>query len=359
MSKFLSDKYSALSPYTPGEQPQDMKYIKLNTNESPFEVGRRVMEKAYDAAERIHLYPDPECACLRDALAELYGVERQNVIVTNGSDEALNFIFMCYGGAEHPFVFPDITYGFYSVFANLNGVPYSVIPLKNNFEIDVLDYTGINKNIVFANPNAPTGILMPLESVRKIAESNKDNIVVVDEAYIDFGGESSIVLTKEYKNLIVTGTFSKSRSMAGARVGFAIADEEIINDMNMIRYSTNPYNINGFSLMCALEVIKNNDYYMNNCKEIVIIRDKVRKELMEIGFKVTDSKANFLFAKHKNIGGKELYQKLKDRGILVRHFDGERIRDYIRITIGNAKQMKAFTECVKIITEEVEKNETV
>lgn len=349
MSRFFSERHSALEAYTPGEQPQDMKYIKLNTNESPFRIPDEVRIAAAAAAERANLYPDPECTVLKAKLAALCGVESDNIILTNGSDEVLNFIFMAYGDKNHPFLFPDITYGFYKVFAEVNNIPYTELPLGEDFTIDTDCYCKRNANIVIANPNAPTGMAVSNDKIREIAQSNPDNIITVDEAYVDFGGESAIGLTRELPNLIVTQTFSKSRSMAGARLGFAVAQRGLIADLNTIKYSTNPYNINSFTMNAAIAAVDNNDYFADNCKKIIKTRENVKQRLGKMGFFLTDSRANFLFARHGAISGADLYGELKKRGVLVRHFDSERIKEYNRITIGTQEQMDRFCE----ITEEI------
>lgn len=352
MSRFFSSKHSLLRAYTPGEQPQDMQYIKLNTNESPFPVPESVKKAAADASARINLYPDPECSILKYKIAEMCGVGADNVILANGSDEILNFIFAAYGDDKHPFIFPDITYGFYKVFAQLNGVMYNEMPLRDDFTIGIGDYCNKNKNIIIANPNAPTGICITLDDITAIAKSNPDNIVTIDEAYVDFGGDSAIKLINELPNLIVTQTFSKSRSMAGARLGFAVAQRELINDLSTIRYSTNPYNINSFTMNAAIAAVAENDYFMENCRKIAETRESVKNRLEKMGFILTDSKANFLFAKHDAVSGEELYSELKRRGVLVRHFESERISQYNRITIGSSEQMKKFCDITeKILTE--------
>ena len=268
MSKFFSKKYSALVPYTPGEQPKDMKYIKLNTNESPFPPTKSVLDAVAKEAGRLQLYSDPEVSDATQALAELYGVKKENVILTNGSDEVLNFAFMAFADAERPIVFPDITYGFYKVFAELGNIPYEEIPLTDRLEIDPRDYIGVGKTVVIANPNAPTGIYLPLDVIEKIVASNPNNVVIVDEAYVDFGGESAVPLTKKYDNLLVTGTFSKSRSLAGARLGFGIGNSALIADLCTIKYSTNPYNVNRMTAAAGLAALCDNDYYMDNCLKI-------------------------------------------------------------------------------------------
>ena len=245
MSRFLIEDYQRLEAYTPGEQPTDMKYIKLNTNESPYPPSRGVL-KALSGEEvsRLNLYPDPECKELKDALASLYGLTRENVFLSNGSDDILNFSFMAFCGKQTPVRFPEISYGFYKVYAELYGVDYTAVPLREDFSIDIRDYMGNDANVVIANPNAPTGIALSLDEIERIVKANPDRLVLIDEAYVDFGGQSAVALTKQYDNLLVVGTYSKSRSMAGARLGFAFGNRELIADLEKIKFSTNPYNIN-------------------------------------------------------------------------------------------------------------------
>ncbi len=353
MSKFLSSKYERLEVYTPGEQPQDKKYIKLNTNESPYPPSRGVIEAMTVAEiESLRLYSDPECKRLRAAIAELYGVGAENVYLSNGSDDILNFAFMAFASDKTPAVFPEISYGFYKVFAELHGVKYKKIPLCEDFSINPDDYCNTGALTVIANPNAPTGLALSLSEVEKIVRANPDNVVVIDEAYVDFGAESAVELTKKYKNLLVVQTYSKSRSMAGARLGFAIANREIIDDLNRIKYSTNPYNVNRLTLTLGEAAVRDNEYYMNNCKRVVEAREYARAELSALGFSVLDSKANFLFAKSEDIGGEELYLELKERGILVRHFNDEKIKDYNRITVGTKEDMRTLIATVRTILEE-------
>ena len=349
MSKFFSQKHDRLIPYTPGEQPKDMKYIKLNTNESPYPPSDGAIQDAAKEAQQLRLYPDPECYSLRKEIASYYGVEIENVGPSNGSDEILNFIFMAYGDSENPFVFPDITYGFYNVFCTVNNIPYEEIPLEDDFAIDIDKYCGINKNIVIANPNAPTGIFVPLSEIERIVKTNPHNIVVVDEAYVDFGGESAVGLIGKYENLIVVQTFSKSRSMAGARLGFCIAQKELCKDLNTIRYSINPYNINRMTMAAGCAAIRDGEYFDKNRKEIMATREKTAAELVKMGFSVLPSKTNFLFAKSDAISGDTLYKKLREEGILVRHFTSERICEYNRITIGTPEEMETFINAVKKI----------
>lgn len=356
MSRFINGKFSSLQAYTPGEQPTDMKYIKLNTNESPYPPSKGVLEVlSSEEVSRLNLYPDPECKVLKESIASLYGVRKENVFVSNGSDDILNFFFMAFcDDKEHPVKFPSISYGFYSVYAELYGVDHKRVDLKEDFSIDISDYLGNDANVVIANPNAPTGIALTRAEIEKIVTSNPDRLVLVDEAYVDFGAESSVELTKKYENLLVVCTYSKSRSMAGARLGFAIGNAEIIKDLEKIKYSTNPYNINRLTMVAGIAAIKDNDYYMDNCRRIEDTREYTQKKLVEMGFCVTDSKSNFIFAMHPEIGGEELYLTLKSRGILVRHFTSERIREYNRITVGTREQMDKLIQTVADILKEKE-----
>lgn len=352
MSQFLDERYSGLEAYVPGEQPQDKKYIKLNTNESPYPPSEAVMDAVNRGqTELLRLYPDPDGRVLTKKLADYYGVKSENVFLANGSDDILNFAFMAYGANGRKSYFADITYGFYSVFANLHLSHYTEIPLKDDFTIDVDAFCGKDGIIFIANPNAPTGIALTLEEIEKILETNKDNVVVIDEAYVDFGAMSAVKLVNKYNNLLVVQTYSKSRSMAGARLGFAIGSADIIGDLHKLRYSTNPYNINRLTLVAGEKTIDSQKYYDDNCKKIAESREYTRKELEKLGFFVLNSKANFLFAKSDDIDGEELYLKLKDKGILVRHFTKEKIKDFNRITIGTREQMEILVNTIKEIME--------
>ena len=351
MSRFFSEKYASLVPYTPGEQPRDMQYVKLNTNESPFLPSPGVKAAVAAEADRVQLYSDPECTALRAELAEVYGVRDEQVIMTNGSDEVLNFAFMAFADEKSPLAFADITYGFYPVFAKLNNIPYEEIPLKEDFSIDPCDYCGIGKTIVIANPNAPTGLCLPLSAIEEILQTNPDNVVIIDEAYVDFGADSAVTLVDKYDNLLVTQTFSKSRSMAGARLGFGIGNEKLIADLNTVKYSTNPYNVNRLTAAAGIAALRENDYYMNNCRTIAENRAWTTEQLTRLGFTVLDSKANFVFAKSAAIDGETLYQRLKARGVLVRHFNKPRIAPFVRITIGTMEQMQILIHTIQTILE--------
>lgn len=339
MSRYFSKKFKALVPYTPGEQPKEMKYIKLNTNESPFPPSEMAMKKATEAVKNLQLYCDPECHELVKKASEVFSVDTDEILFTNGSDEILNFAFSAFCDETHPAVFPDITYGFYPVFAEINRVPYEEIPLKDDFTISVDDYIGINKTIFIANPNAPTGIALSLNDIEKIVSSNPESVIVIDEAYVDFGTKSAVSLIHKYSNLLVTQTFSKSRSLAGGRLGFGIACKELIADLNTIKYSTNPYNINSLTQAVGAGVLEDEEYTKSNCKTIIENREYLTKKLEAMGFFVLPSKANFVFARHDKIDGRALYETLKSKGVLVRHFDSERLRDYNRITVGTKEQI--------------------
>ena len=343
MSRFFSHRLSELVPYTPGEQPRDMQYIKLNTNESPFPPSPSVIRAAEAEAGRLQLYSDPTCRELVDKMAEILSVPADHVVMTNGSDEVLNFAFMAFADEEHPLVFPAVTYGFYPVFAALNRIPYEEIPLKEDFSVDYRDYLNLGgKTIVIANPNAPTGLCLTLAEIEEILKTNPDGVVIIDEAYVDFGAESAVSLVDKYDNLLVTQTFSKSRSLAGARLGFGVGQKALIDDLHTVRYSTNPYNVNRMTAAAGHAALCDNDYYMQNCRVIMENRDFTTKALRDLGFEVLDSKTNFVFARSARIGGEALYLELKRRGILVRHFSKEGIAEFNRITIGTGEQMQTL-----------------
>ncbi len=348
MSRFLKERYQALEAYTPGEQPRDMEYIKLNTNESPYPPAPAVVAAMNSGEiERLRLYSDPTAKGLKEALAELYALSAEQIFLSNGSDDILNFAFMAYG--QKGAIFPDITYGFYPVFAQLHGVEYQEIPLEPNFSVNFKKYLNQNKLIVIANPNAPTGMSIGLDAIEEILKSNLDGVVVIDEAYVDFGGKSCYKLIDRYENLLVVRTFSKSRCLAGGRLGYAFANAALIADLEKIKYSTNPYNINRLTLLLGEQTAKADAYYMEKCGEIIKTRETTAQALEEMGFEVLPSDANFLFARHPKIGGEQLYLELKKRGILVRHFTKERIRDFNRITIGTPKEMQTMISKIKEI----------
>lgn len=346
MSRFLKAQYQAMEAYVPGEQPRDMEYIKLNTNESPYPPAPQVLEAlTQEDVALLRLYPDPNGGELKRKLAALYGVRSENLFLSNGSDDILNFAFMAFPG-ETGAVFPDITYGFYPVFARLHGVPYAEIPLREDFSVDHRDYLGLHKMIVIANPNAPTGLDIPVWQIEEILKTNPDSVVVIDEAYVDFGGTSCYPLIENYENLLVVRTFSKSRCMAGGRLGYAIGSRALIEDLEKIKYSTNPYNIDRLTMRLGEATVDAESYYQDKCARIVQTRQWTKARLEEMGFTVLPGKTNFLFAKSPRISGEELYKALKKRGILVRYFGNARTKAFIRVTIGTNAQMERFIETV-------------
>ncbi len=348
MSKFLNSKLNSLEAYVPGEQPQDKRYVKLNTNESPFPPSVKVLEAVNSGAvSRLRLYSDPECRVLRETIAERYGVQKENVFVSNGSDDILNFSFLAFG--EKGVAYADITYGFYPVFTNLYGLTAEVVPLNQDFSLNVEAFKGRNKLVVIANPNAPTGMYVSLAEIEDIVTSNPNGVVIIDEAYVDFGGETAVSLTKKYDNLLVSKTFSKSRSLAGARLGYAIANEKLIEDLNLVKYSTNPYNVNSLTQIAGVKAMEDEEYFQANVEKIKTAREYTTTELEKLGFKVLPSRANFIFAESDSISGLDLYLKLKEEGVLIRHFEKARISNFNRITIGSIEEMQIFIEKVKKI----------
>ena len=351
MSRFFTEKYAELVPSTPGEQPKDQQYVKLNTNESPFPPSPGVLAAVEAEAKRLQLYSDPESGEVSRAFAASLGLKQSQVLATNGSDEALNFAFMAFG---RELAFPDISYGFYPVFAALNHIPYTEIPLREDLRIAAEDYEGLGKMIVIANPNAPTGLCLSLGEIEAILKANPDQVVLIDEAYVDFGAESAVKLLGEYDNLLICQTFSKSRSLAGARLGFAIGSEALIRDLNTIKYSTNPYNVNRMTAAAGLAALREDFYYKENARTIMENRAWTMAELKKLGFAGTDSRSNFLFVRHPALGGEALYKKLKARGVLVRHFKKPRIEDYVRITVGSREQMAVLLRETEAILKEAQ-----
>ncbi|MCI7726171.1 MAG: histidinol-phosphate transaminase [Clostridiales bacterium] len=346
MSRFLNQQYQSLEAYTPGEQPRDMQYIKLNTNESPYPPAPSVVEAMTgEQVELLRLYSDPTAKGLKDKLAGLYGVKPENVFISNGSDEVLNFAFMAFGG--NGAVFPDISYGFYEVYADLYAINAEKIPLESDFSIDYRKYCGKNKLVVIANPNAPTGMTIPVWQIEEIVKSNPDSLVLIDEAYVDFGGETCLPLIGTYDNLLVTRTYSKSRCLAGGRLGYAFGSPAVIADLEKIKYSTNPYNINRLTLLLGEKTVEAESYYQEKCREIEATRAWTTQQLAGLGFTVLPSKANFIFVKTDQMDGGELYKKLKEKGILVRHFTNPRICQFNRVTIGTKQQMQTLIDTVK------------
>ncbi len=352
MSKFLSLEARRLDPYTPGEQPQDQQYIKLNTNESPFPPSPRVV-KAVSRAElqKLYLYSDPACAALNAAIAKYYELQPENVITGNGSDEILAFAFRAFCGEGKPAAFADITYGFYEAQTALFGLEAERIPLREDFTLNVEDYMDFPGTIFIANPNAPTGMAISRTDIQRLLEKDPSRVVVVDEAYVDFGGESCVPMLYRYDNLLVVQTMSKSRSLAGGRLGFALGSAGLIEDLNRVKYSFNPYNVNRLSLIAGAAAVEDAAYFETCCKAIQGNRAWLTGELERLGFMVLPSSANFVFAKSDRISGGDLYRQLKENGILVRWFDRDRLRDFVRITIGSMEQMAALADALDRILE--------
>ena len=353
MSRFLRPKYEKLVPYTPGEQPKVLNLTKLNTNECPFPPSQKALAFAAEHTRPLNLYSDIEGYDVRAALAELYGIGPENLLLGNGSDEILNFAFMAFCDEKKPAAFPDISYGFYPVFADLNRIPYTQIPLRPDYSIAPEDYYDLGRTIFLANPNAPTGLALTRAQVRAILERNRNNVVVIDEAYVDFGGETCIPLIKDYDNLLVIQTFSKSRSMAGARLGFAAGDKALIDDLNTIKYSTNPYNVNSMTLALGLGVLLDEETTKANCRTVMDNRAYTTAALEELGFTVLPSCSNFIFTVSDRITSLELYTKLKERGVLIRRFDKAGIETWSRITIGTREQMDILLKNIREILEEL------
>ena len=355
MSRYLNQRYQRLEAYVPGEQPRDMEYIKLNTNESPYPPAPQVIEAMTgEDVALLRLYSDPTGKGLKEKLAGLYGVSSENIFLSNGSDDILNFAFMAF--AQDGAVFPDISYGFYPVFSELHGIPGREIPLREDFSLNPGDYHDAKAMVVIANPNAPTGMSISVAEIRKILEMNPDTGVVIDEAYVDFGGESWYRLVREFENLLVVRTVSKSRGLAGGRLGYAFGCPALIADLEKLKYATNPYNVNRLTLLLGEKTVEEETYYQEKCGEIIRIRERTARDLKKMGFEVLPSRANFLFVRHPDLPGETLYRNLKERGFLVRHFSKARIREYNRVTIGTAEQMILFGKAVEEILEECHEN---
>lgn len=352
MSRYMSARFDGLEAYVPGEQPQDRSYVKLNTNESPFPPAPAVLAAVDGEVKNLNLYPDPEGRALREKLAERYGVKPENVFLANGSDELLSFAFMAFCDRERPVAFPAISYGFYPVYANLYQVPYTEIPLREGFVLAAEDYCGLNRNIVLANPNAPTGRAIPVCDIEEIVRTNPNHVVLIDEAYIDFGGESCLPLIQKYDNLLVCQTFSKFRSLAGGRLGFALAGRGLIEDLEKIKYSTNSYNVNRLTMAAAAATLDSSDYYTENSKKIQANRAYTTEELSRLGFETLPSVTNFIFTRCPKLDGGRLYQALKSKGVLVRHWDKPEIAGWCRVTIGTREQMDIFLDKVREIIKE-------
>ncbi len=327
-------------PYIPGEQPKDCGIIKLNTNENPYPPSPRVkaVMDSFDDA-KMRLYPDTNSTVLVEALAEKYNVKPSQVFVGVGSDDVISMAFLTFFNSDKPVLFPDITYSFYDVWADVYRIPYETKSLDENFRIKPDDYKCENGGIIFPNPNAPTGVLESLDKIEKIIKANPDSVVIIDEAYVDFGGESCIPLVEKYDNLLVVQTFSKSRSMAGMRIGFAIGNEKLIKFMNDVKFSINSYTMNPLSQLCGAEAVYDNDYFVKTTSEIIETREYSKKKLTELGFTYPDSMSNFIFASHSEVDAGVIFEELKKRKIFVRYWNKPRISNHLRITVGTREEM--------------------
>lgn len=344
--KAWKNNIRSVVPYVPGEQPKSSNTIKLNTNENPYPPSPKVMELC-SRIDDLRLYPDPEAGKLVEALAAYKGLDRNQVFVGVGSDDVLAMAFLTFFNSDRPILFPDITYSFYDVWAELFRIPYETRPLDDNFFIRKEDYYGENGGVIFPNPNAPTGVLMPLSEICDILDHNQDVIVIVDEAYIDFGGVSALSLLSSYENLLIVQTFSKSRSMAGMRIGYAMGNPELIKAMNDVKYSFNSYTMNRPSILLGAASIEDEEYFQETTQKIIHTREWVKEELRDLGFVFPDSAANFIFASHKTVPAKEIFEAARAENIYVRYFARERIDNYLRITIGTDEEMKALIDFLK------------
>lgn len=335
-------------PYVPGEQPHVENMIKLNTNENPYPPAPGVQKKMKDMdADLFRMYPDPACSLLVNEIADFYGVDKDQVFVGVGSDDVLAMSFMTFFNGTQPILFPDITYSFYDVWADMLGISYEVQPLDEKFCIRKEDYYKPNGGIVFPNPNAPTGVAMAVENIEDIVKHNQDSIVIIDEAYVDFGAESALPLIRKYDNLMIVQTFSKSRSMAGMRIGFAMADAGLIRYLNDVKYSFNSYTMSQAALELGAEAVRDRTYFEETLAKIISTRERTKKELAGLGFVFPDSRSNFIFASHRSCPAKELFEALRKEHIYVRYFDKPRINNYLRITIGTDRQMDVFLAFLK------------
>ncbi|MCD7880821.1 MAG: histidinol-phosphate transaminase [Clostridiales bacterium] len=351
MKEFWSGRIQSITPYTPGEQPRERKFIKLNTNENPYPPSPKALEAIRQGTgEALRLYPDPAGAELVQALAEVYGLEEEQIFVGNGSDEVLSFAFQAFFDQGSEIVFPDITYSFYPVYANLFGIRCRTVPLGDDFTLPMEPFLGGNDGVVIANPNAPTGIELGTDGIRRILEGNPERVVIVDEAYVDFGGESVVPLIRDYPNLLVVQTASKSRSLAGLRVGFAFGNPDLIAGLNCVKNSVNSYTLDRLAIAGAAAAVRDVDYFDARRRQVMATRERTVGQLKELGFTVLPSRTNFIFASHPAVSGRELFSGLRREGILVRWFDQPRIADFLRITIGTDGDMDALASALERLT---------
>ncbi|RAU46967.1 MULTISPECIES: histidinol-phosphate transaminase [unclassified Pseudomonas] len=347
MSKFWSPFVRDLVPYVPGEQPKLSKLVKLNTNENPYGPSPKAIEAMRaEVNDNLRLYPDPNSDLLKQAVARYYGVDARQVFLGNGSDEVLAHAYHAFFLREKPLLFPDISYSFYPVYCGLYGVEYEAVPLDDQFQIRVEDYSRPNGGIIFPNPNAPTGCLLALDAVERIVEANPDSVVIVDEAYIDFGGQSAIALVARYPNLLVTQTLSKSRSLAGLRVGLAVGHPDLIEALERVKNSFNSYPLDRMAIVGAAAAFDDREYFDKTCGLVIASREQLVAQLQAKGFEVLPSAANFIFARHPNHDAASLAAKVREQGVIVRHFKQARIAQFLRITIGTPEQNQALVEAL-------------
>lgn len=350
MNKYWSNTVKNADPYTPGEQPQDKEYIKLNTNENPYPPSPKVINAIKKAANvELRLYPEPTCEKLKKTIADYHNLDKEQVFVGNGSDEVLAFSFMAFFEPDKPVLLPDISYSFYPVYSKLFNIKYKSVPLNDNFSLPVNKFSGENGGIIFPNPNAPTGKFLSLKKIEKVLKQNIEEVVIIDEAYIDFGGESAVKLINQYSNLLIIQTLSKSRALAGLRVGFALGQKHLIEGLVRIKNSVNSYTIDSLAMAGAIEAIKDQKYFQKTRKKIIRTRERVAEDLKKNDFVVINSKTNFLFTSHKKVEAKKLFKRLKERGVLVRYFAEPRIDNFIRVSIGTDREMDEFIDTVKDI----------
>ena len=352
MSRYLSPTLQDLVPYTPGDIPRRRSVLKLNTNENPYPPPTPVIEAVRRVADRLQLYPDPNCLKLRQAAAEYYELEPDQIMAGNGSDENLFFALRAFCDAGRPLARPDVTYGCYGVWCGLMHIPQHIIPLEKDFTLDPTRYYDLNETIVIANPNAPTGLALPPEAIGEIAARNPDGVVIVDEAYVDFGARSCVPLIRDHENLLVVQTFSKSRQMAGARLGFAMGNKELIADLERVRNSLNPYNVNQMTQAAGIASLQCEGYFRETCRQVIETREWAAQELVRRGFVVTDSRANFLFARTPKMLSRVLFRELRQRAVMVRYFDEPRTEHWLRITVGTKEQMEILLQRLDKILKE-------
>ncbi|HFG6956743.1 histidinol-phosphate transaminase [Acinetobacter baumannii] len=349
--RFWSPEVRELEPYVPGEQPKIQNLLKLNTNENPYPPSPKVVEAVqavlHEQADALRLYPDPDATALKQAIAKQQNIDVSQVFVGNGSDEVLAHIFKAFFLQDEPILYPDITYSFYPVYSQFFGTKTKEIPLTENFEIDVRDYTQPNGGVIITNPNAPTSIALSLAEIEQVLQANPDRVVVIDEAYVDFGAESAVSLINRYENLVVCQTTSKSRSLAGLRVGFAIAQSHLIAALEAVKNSFNSYPIDRFAIAAAVASFEDQAYFEEQCQKVITSREKLVRDLTELGFNVLPSKANFIFATHSQHDAGQLAQKLREQGIIVRYFNKPRINQFLRITVGTDEQNARLVQTLK------------